>query len=438
MGILKFKNNDGTWESVETAGAVKYTKQFLTEDQKAQVRENISAQQNLFDPTSQLNTSQYVLRCDNVLVFLNNHLYSHPIPVQEGKTYLICGIKGIQADYAACLYTGVDLSTYVQGVDEIRETITTNGVLNLPVQKIVIPTGLNISYMRISLPISYLMTAMVVEGDIQPTKYIPYDLENIKQSPLYGKKIIFLGDSICNGLNGEVGYGELIAAKYNMQILNLAQGGATIARGVTDYVPEYTGDNPVRKTILDQLKDSNISNWLDADYIIFEGGFNDAPNLRDASGAVVAGTPRASLGTLSTTWKTAYGISQSENTFYGAMESMCYNLLKLFPNKKIGYISIPASAVRFDPFRVETDNFYLATKNSCARWGVPFCDLTTTTPPLYDTQWAEAGHPLLTIRNQYTLKSPATETGTPDGVHPTLEGYNIFYVPKIEAWLKTL
>ena len=41
MGILKFKNADGNWESVETPGAIKYTEQVLTEEQKAQARANI-------------------------------------------------------------------------------------------------------------------------------------------------------------------------------------------------------------------------------------------------------------------------------------------------------------------------------------------------------------------------------------------------------------
>lgn len=41
MAILKYKNENNEWESVETPGAVKFTEQTLTEAEKAQARANI-------------------------------------------------------------------------------------------------------------------------------------------------------------------------------------------------------------------------------------------------------------------------------------------------------------------------------------------------------------------------------------------------------------
>ena len=43
MAVLKFLNQNGQWEMVETPGVIKYTEQQLTETQQAQVRANIGA-----------------------------------------------------------------------------------------------------------------------------------------------------------------------------------------------------------------------------------------------------------------------------------------------------------------------------------------------------------------------------------------------------------
>ena len=43
MAILKYKNANNEWELVDTLGAIKYLAQILTEEQKAQARENIGA-----------------------------------------------------------------------------------------------------------------------------------------------------------------------------------------------------------------------------------------------------------------------------------------------------------------------------------------------------------------------------------------------------------
>lgn len=41
MAIIKFKQADGNWALVETAAALKYTEQTLTESQKLQSRLNL-------------------------------------------------------------------------------------------------------------------------------------------------------------------------------------------------------------------------------------------------------------------------------------------------------------------------------------------------------------------------------------------------------------
>ena len=57
----------------------------------------------------------------------------------------------------------------------------------------------------------------------------------------------------------------------------------------------------------------------------------------------------------------------------------------------------------------------------CKKWGIPVCDLTIGCPSLYENT---------NLKQNYTHNA--------DGWHPNEEGYKKYYVPKIEAWLKTL
>lgn len=41
MAISKIKNTDGTWDAIDTPGAVKFIEQSLTDEEKARARENI-------------------------------------------------------------------------------------------------------------------------------------------------------------------------------------------------------------------------------------------------------------------------------------------------------------------------------------------------------------------------------------------------------------
>lgn len=44
MAIIKYKNADGQWESVDTPGALKFTEQALTAEEQAQARANIGVE----------------------------------------------------------------------------------------------------------------------------------------------------------------------------------------------------------------------------------------------------------------------------------------------------------------------------------------------------------------------------------------------------------
>lgn len=140
----------------------------------------------------------------------------------------------------------------------------------------------------------------------------------------------------------------------------------------------------------------------DADYILLEGGGNDA----DAD---------LTLGTLSS----GYNATLDTTTFAGAFETMLKSAIARFPGKKIGYILIHKCSYQFDS-RVP-NSYYDMVINACEKWGIPYLDLNTLIPPL---NYIPA------------LKTAYTDEG--DGYHPNAAGYNAYYVPKITAWMKTL
>lgn len=258
-------------------------------------------------------------------------------------------------------------------------------------------------YFSINGTTDILNTLMVVKGTEYPTEYIEYgsyktieglqisksqiiDL-NDETNPLKGKIISLNGDSIAAGTGYQGGYGKIIAEENGMTYENVAIGGGTVA---------YVGANVhcISRTI------SNMR--TDADYIILDGGGNDADS----------GVP---LGTLST----GYDATLDDTTFAGAFESMLKSAIARFPNKKIGYVFIHKCAYLFSSS--VKDSYYDIAKSACEKWGIPYCDLNTQTPPL---------NYIANLKTNYTANG--------DGYHPNEQGYKLFYVPKITAWMKTL
>lgn len=215
-------------------------------------------------------------------------------------------------------------------------------------------------------------------------------VQNGDENPLKGKIATFTGDSICAGHGYPGGYAKIIGTDNNMIVENL---------GVYDgCVAPYSDSEGARFVI-----NASIANMRsDAQYVILEGGGNDASY----------GVP---LGTLTET----YSSSLDTSTFAGAFENMLKAAIAKFPSAKIGYIFIHKCIGQFDS-RIR-NGYYDVAKAACEKWGIPYCDLNTQAPPL---MYIDA------LRARYTLNA--------DGIHPTEEGYRLFYIPKITAWLKTL
>lgn len=237
---------------------------------------------------------------------------------------------------------------------------------------------------------------MVVKGSTMsdyPTTYQayfePYFLLKDREviNPLVGKSISLNGDSICYGVGFLGGFGKIIAEKNNMAYSNIAVGGATIA---------YVDDT--RHCI-----SRTIDNMQNADYMILEGGVNDA-SLNVTLGEMTNG----------------FDAELDDTTYCGALESICKKLVTDFHGIKVGFVIVHECSGGFTSLK-EGYGFYYNTKRILEKWGIPYIDLNTECPPL-------AYIPLLA----------QTYTYNGDGWHPNELGYKTYYVPKIEAWMKTL
>lgn len=207
---------------------------------------------------------------------------------------------------------------------------------------------------------------------------------NMSANPLYGKILAVTGDSICAGEKYAGGYAGIIASENSMTVQNIAESGGTIVNTSGHF----------------NIGGSISSMRSDADYVLLEGGINDS-------------TLSVTLGSITN----GFYATPDTTTFAGAFEKMLSDTLNRFPTAKIGYIFVHKTSVGDFMSTSGANSYYGIAKAACEKWGVPYCDLNTLCPPI----------PFVDSLLSYS-----------DGVHPTEDGYRVFYVPKITAWMKTL
>lgn len=352
----------------------------------------------------------------------NNYSITHPIKVLAGHVYKMpfsyslfanntaCRIEDENGDYVKCI-TGVLTDTK----DFISFTFDKDYIVRFNTKR------------------TTQSSFMVTEESDYPDTYIPYgvtvvgvnigDNNNLTtnnktslvnaineinaksptSNPLLGKKLSVNGDSICYGAGYTGGYAKIIGENNNMIVQNIAVSGGTIA--AEQY---HSSSGNARHWICRTIENMDI----DADYAILEGGINDT----------ALSVP---LGVLTSDYNGTF----DDTTFYGAFESMLKQLITRFEGKKIGYIAVHQILKSFRAINEKENSYYWAAKVCCEKWGVPFLDLNSLCPPF--NYFDEASGTEL-----YSLKTTYTHNG--DGWHPNEEGYKKYYVPKIEAWLRTL
>ena len=139
-----------------------------------------------------------------------------------------------------------------------------------------------------------------------------------------------------------------------------------------------------------------------ADYILLEGGVNDAWN-------------NAKLGALNGSFDPAF---YSGDTI-GTLEAMLDYLAKKRSDKRVAYV-FPHGGLF-----ASSENWYKTYKpailSALKKWGVPYVDIEECAPPM-------GAHGVSELSDKYTI----------DGTHPNKAGYERFYMEPIAALLKRL
>ena len=234
--------------------------------------------------------------------------------------------------------------------------------------------------------------------------YIP-QIENNQNTlnPLYQKIVTLNGDSIANGAGCTVdgqpwGFMDFIAERNSMTLDKQAVNGGCLS--------VKTSEQAGRHYICNTVEDMNVN----ADYVLFEGGYNDY-YLWHILGAI-----------------TETMTNEVDNTtVYGALESICRQSLERWHTAKIGFIithkiNTAWRAVHDNSSteHVTLEDYYQAIRDVCEKYSIPYLDLSKVS------------------RLNTELQSYKTFTYNSDGIHPTQQGYETFYVPLIEEWMKKL
>lgn len=395
-------------ETGSAADAVRYTEQALTDAQKTQARMNLWQQvpsENLFNKKTVV-VGEYLAPTGDAVVSANLR-YSY-VPLTGAGTYA-CAVPGSKLGFGNGTYKKIPIYDAGKNYLMTVEGASNDATSALDNKVVFVVSDADISngaaYMGFNVEKTMLDRVMVVKASSYPERYIPYSptlgipefgisVEAVKAfevNPLYGKIASFTGDSICEAReNNGGGYATLIGNRNAMVVENLGVSGGKITAGTDSFC----------------ISESVNNMRADADYVILEGGVNDMM--------------MGNLGEISSN----FNATLDTDTFCGAFEQMIKNAIARFPGKKIGYIAVHRlKQWAPDDYNTNFPNtgYYEAAINICKKWGVPVCDLTTNCPSLYEID---------SLKQAYTTNA--------DGWHPNEEGYLRYYVPKIEAWMKTL
>ena len=223
-----------------------------------------------------------------------------------------------------------------------------------------------------------------------------YDINGQTVTALAGKALYIAGDSIAYGEGSAGGYGKPVAEKYGMSFVNEAVSGATLAPDIADNVNGGT-----RSCICTTVTGSGT--LTNADYILLEGGVNDAWNS-------------APVGTLTDGFDTAFDAT----TTIGSLETMLDYLAKNHSGKRVGFVFPHAGMFSATGFGWN-ETYKPAIIAALKKWGVPYLDIAGSTPPI-------GAYGVDGLKELYTA----------DGTHPNEAGYERYYVDQIAGFLQRL
>lgn len=404
---------------------------------------------NLFNLNdSEIVTDNIILNNGNLLAS-NGNLVSGYIPVENGKSYtfpVYPSVFGWGSSGFINLYNGNKerLGT-VAGAYVASETdgASSSGVPNVAIITVTI-NNTNAGYIRTVVVTNKYYSHnndnfMVVEGTTYPSEYVSYGdigdgsmilnddviipnlpeaIEELNEkvekcgSVLYGKTVVFTGDSICNASTDTTsthkGWAGRIGTKHNMNWTNAGISGATIT---SKTVTGSTGT----------IADTNFGE--NPDYIIIEGGTNDADYI---GGKDTSGNMPAEFG--------SYNLSNygefNTSTFCGAVEYLFKRVTTDYAGAKIGFIIAHkmggwagGTSYNYSPESNDRRYYFETIITLCKKWGIPYINL-------WDGCYLNPQNPAHNSGDNPFYSNQ-------DRQHLTARGYD-YISPMIEKWMETL
>ena len=237
-----------------------------------------------------------------------------------------------------------------------------------------------------------------------------------QENKLHGKTVIWNGDSICQGSSLSGNWANRIATKNELKAWkNYGVGGGTI---VENAPPFQSGKE--RHSVSATL-DKMHEEYPNADYIIIEGGTNDA----DLLGRITEGSVAPRFGTFD---PEDFSGNYDRDTFCGALESIFYRAEQYWRGKKICFIV--AQKMGLNPATSNNRYAYFeAAMQICEKWDIPYLNL-------WDNSGLDPTQPHMYDPNK---SAEENEQGSmyKDGQHLTAAGYDLT-ADMIDDWLKTL
>ena len=368
---------------------------------------------NLFDKSSRVD-GQIFYHGNSGISFVDtpNTFYAY-VPLRGAGTYrTVLRVTLWGEDTAKKVPILKEDNTWLQNVAGTLTYIDdVNAYLEFTVTEAMIESGAAIYAFSGTTNEAYLYNhtnLMIVKNREYPDSYIPYgyievatDSGKKQDNVLCGKTAVFLGDSICAGTTVaedsgyyNYGWGGIIGEANLMNWKNYGMNGGTV-----------TGLAAVAETRwLTSQADKAITEYPNADYVIFEGGCNDADQMQDDG-----------LGVISSDYATF-----DTTTFSGAFEALVLKLVTAFPYSKIGYI-IPQKMYEGKADYTATNHihrkYFDRAVEICEKWGIPVIDL-----------WKGSS---------LNPKLSNAELFYTDGQHLTLAGYQKL-APMIESWMRNM
>lgn len=312
----------------------------------------------------------------------NNQYAYAKIPVSVGEKYRTSG----RIFYDAPVWIIADTS------DKVVQMGTKGSVVDNSEDEFTIPTGGAYLYLNKNDQYNNGTGFQYLKKEVETTVDVPM---SVYLSPLYNKKIVYDGDSICLGAYGSGGYARIIAEKMMGTCDNQAKGGARLtAKGSNTY-----------HSVVDNLE--NLP--TDGDLYCFEGGINDY------------WTSGMKLGSFS---KSDFSGTLDKTTVCGALESIFRYALTAFVGKPICFViphKIQATAYTANSSGNTFEDYRNAMVGICEKYSIPYYDA-----------FSESGlNGWNTAQNNAYLTG--NDTGTADGCHPNAEGYKRYYIPQLIA-----